>query len=217
MARTSLAERQARLDQQRARLQREEAKIREEARKARTRRLIEAGGLVDKAGLGELEANALYGALLEVAGRLGDPAERARWEAAGGRAFDRETRAREAETEPLILALAGAQPALVTARLRGLGFRWSKVLRHWEGLAIYDDARQAADELGGTLTRVGPVAEGDAGGRGAPDGAAEAGSASAPVSPSIPIETSGTERPGDAMTPDGTRPAAAPTAPDAAE
>ena len=108
MTRTSLAERQARLEQQRARLQREEAKVREAERKARTRRLIEAGGLVDKAGLGETEANVLYGALLEVAGKLGDPAQLSRWEAEGGHAFNREARAREAEREPLTLTLAGA-------------------------------------------------------------------------------------------------------------
>ena len=160
MTRTSLAERQARLEQQRARLQREEAKVREAERKARTRRLIEAGGLVDKAGLGETEANVLYGALLEVAGKLGDPAQLSRWEAEGGRAFDREARVREAEREPLILTLAGAQTALATARLRGLGFRWSKVLQHWEGLAVYDEARVAAEELGGTLRRVAPAASG---------------------------------------------------------
>ncbi|WP_299654980.1 conjugal transfer protein TraD [uncultured Jannaschia sp.] len=161
MTRASLAERQARLEQQRARLQREEAKVREAERKARTRRLIEAGGLVDKAGLGETEANVLYGALLEVAGRMGDPAQLSRWETAGGQAFDREARAKDAAREPLILTLAGAQPALVTTRLRGLGFRWSKVLQHWEGLAVYDEARIAADELGGTLRRVAPPAETD--------------------------------------------------------
>ncbi|MBP1806915.1 conjugal transfer protein TraD [Rubellimicrobium aerolatum] len=158
MALTSLAERQARLDQQRARLQREEAKIREDARKARTRALIEAGALVEKAGLAELDANALYGALRELAARVGDPDALARWRAEGGRAFDREAKARAAEKEPLILTLAGAQPALVTARLRSLGFRWSKVLQHWEGLATFRDAQAAAAELGGTLRRLAPPA-----------------------------------------------------------
>lgn len=156
MTRTSLAERQARLEQQRARLQLEENRVREAERKARTRRLIEAGGLVDKAGLLELEPNALYGALLNLAARQGDATEVARWQAEGGRAFDQEAKAREVEKEPLILSLDGVQAATVTARLRGLGFRWSKVMRHWEGLASYDAAKLAADELGGTLRRVAP-------------------------------------------------------------
>ncbi len=156
MTRTSLAERQAPLEQQRARLQLEENRVREAERKARTRGLIEAGGLVDKAGLLGLEANVLYGALLALAARASDGAQVARWEAEGGRAFDREAKARDAAKEPLVIVLAGAQPATVTARLRGLGFRWSKVLQHWEGLASYAEAKAAADELGGTLRRVGP-------------------------------------------------------------
>lgn len=170
MTRTSLAERQARLEQQRARLQLEENRVREAERKARTRRLIEAGGLVDKAGLLGLEANVLYGALLALAARASDAAQTARWEAEGGRAFDREAKARDTAKEPLIIALAGAQPATVTARLRGLGFRWSKVLQHWEGLASFEPAKAAADELGGTLRRVAPdvpvapPAEADTGG-----------------------------------------------------
>jgi hypothetical protein len=170
MTRTSLAERQARLEQQRARLQLEENRVREAERKARTRRLIEAGGLVDKASLLELDPNALYGALLGLATRLGDAAEVARWQAEGGRAFEREARARDVEKEPLILSLDGVQPATVTARLRALGFRWSKVLRHWEGLASFDAARRAADELGGTLRRVtadaAPAPAGGTGGSG---------------------------------------------------
>lgn len=173
MTRTSLAERQARLEQQRARLQLEENRVREAERKARTRRLIEAGGIIDKAGLLELDANALYGALLGLATRLDDAAEVARWQAEGGRAFEREAKAREVEKEPLILSLEGVQPATVTARLRALGFRWSKVLRHWEGLASFDAARRAADELGGTLRRVmadAPASEDPgAGGRGSGD------------------------------------------------
>ena len=179
MARTSLAERQARLEQQRARLQREEAKVREAERKARTRRLIEAGGLVEKAGLGTLDANILYGALLEIAAKSEDAAQRARWEAEGGRAFERETRAREADREPVILTLDGAQPALVTARLRELGFRWSKVLRHWEGLVVFDAAKAAAGEIGGIVQRVAPAMSPDR----ATQGSNETGEATAAPSP----------------------------------
>jgi hypothetical protein len=65
MARTTLAERQVRLEQQRARLQMEENSLREAERKARTRRLIEAGGLVDKAGLLGVDSAVLYGVIAE--------------------------------------------------------------------------------------------------------------------------------------------------------
>jgi hypothetical protein len=154
MARTSLAERQARLDQQRARLQREETRLRDDARKQRTRRLIQAGGLLAKAGLLELDANVLYGALLHVAHGANQPEQRERWRASGGRAFDQEAKARDAGRVPLILTLPHPAPAPLQAQLRQAGFRWSKVMRHWEGLAVHDEAQALATAHGGTLRRV---------------------------------------------------------------
>ena len=96
MTRTSLAERMSRLEQQKARLASEEAKIKNDERKARTRRLIEAGGLVEKAGLLDLEPNALYGALLSLSAGAKDSARVAEWAKAGGNIFDREAKARDA-------------------------------------------------------------------------------------------------------------------------
>ena len=155
MARTTLAERQLRLDQQRAKLQMEETRLREAERKARTRRLIESGGLVDKAGLLELDSAVLYGALLQVAADASNGERVEQWRVAGGRAFDREAKAREAGREPLVLTLPSPATAPVQAQLRKAGFRWSKVLRHWEGLALYSEADAIAKEHGGELRRVG--------------------------------------------------------------
>lgn len=154
MARTSLAERQARLAQQRARLQLEENRLKDAERKARTRQLIEAGGLIEKAGLMALEPNALLGALLSLQAGAADADQVKAWARIGGHAARRDARAQEAAKEPLILTLAAAQPTGVTARLRKAGFRWSKVLQHWEGLALYEEAQDLARELGGELRRV---------------------------------------------------------------
>ena len=71
----SLAERLRSHEQQKARLAEAEAKLKTAERKQRTRRLIEAGGLVDKAGLLDLEPNALYGALLSLVIRSEDSAQ----------------------------------------------------------------------------------------------------------------------------------------------
>ena len=68
-------------------------------RRARTRQLIELGGLVQKAGLVELvddDRATLFGAFLELAGRLQDVGQaeedagnlKARWRRRGLRAFD---------------------------------------------------------------------------------------------------------------------------------
>lgn len=162
MARTTLAERMARLEAQKNRLQLAENKIKTEERKQRTRRLIEAGGLVEKAGLLGLEPNALFGALLSLTEAAADKKHLAKWEAEGGRAFAREAKARDEGKEPLVLALSGSQPAPVTAALRAAGFRWSKVMQHWEGLARYEDAKALADQHGGTLRRLTPPATDDA-------------------------------------------------------
>lgn len=75
-------------------------------RRERTRHLIELGGLVKKAGLVELmddDRAALYGALLDIAGKLtGDDrsAALALWRRRGKRAFDVESDARAREHLP---------------------------------------------------------------------------------------------------------------------
>ena len=70
-------------------------------RRERTRHLIELGGLVQKAGLVELvedDRATLYGALLDLAGRVrdGDAGDvLALWKRRGKRAFDAEAEGRE--------------------------------------------------------------------------------------------------------------------------
>lgn len=154
MARTTLAERQARIEQQRARLQLEENRLKDISRKARTRNLIEAGGLVDKAGLLGLDSAVLYGALLGIAADASNVERVEQWRIVGGRAFDRATKADHAAREPLIILLPSAALAPLQAQLRKAGFRWSKVMRHWEGLALHDEAAALATENGGTVQRV---------------------------------------------------------------
>ena len=156
MARTSLAERMTRLEQQKARLAADEARIKNDERKARTRRMIEAGGLIEKAGLLDLDSNALYGALLSLASHAKDAAHVAEWAKAGGHVFDREAKARDAGREPLTVAFAGALPTPFTTQLRAAGLRWNKVLRHWEGLADNAVVAALAAEHDGEVQRVRP-------------------------------------------------------------
>ena len=69
-------------------------------RRARTRHLIELGGLMQKAGLVELtndDRATLYGALLDIAGRArGDDGVLALWKRRGKRAFDADAESAEA-------------------------------------------------------------------------------------------------------------------------
>jgi hypothetical protein len=152
----SLAERLRAHEQQKARLAEEEAKIRDAERKARTRRLIEAGALVEKTGLLDLDVNALYGALLSLKQGVGEAEQVAQWAALGGRTFAREARLRDEGKEPIVLTFPAPLPKEVTATLRAAGFRFSKVLQHWEGLAKPDDADAIAKPHGGTVRRINP-------------------------------------------------------------
>ncbi len=150
----SLAERLRSHEQQKARLAEAEAKLKTAERKQRTRRLIEAGGLVDKAGLLDLEPNALYGALLSLRDQV-DAAQLAKWTALGGRTFDREAKAHEAGREAFVLTFPTALPRDAGIALRAAGFRFSKVLQHWEGLARPENAEQLAAAQGGIARRIG--------------------------------------------------------------
>jgi len=57
----------------------------------------------------------------------------------------------------------------VTTTLRKAGFRYSRVMQHWEGLARFDEAATLAKAHGGTAHHVGETA-----GRAAASKAAEA-------------------------------------------
>ncbi len=150
----SLAERLQAHEQQKAKLAEQEAKLKIAERKARTRRMIEAGGLVEKTGLLDLDTNALYGALLSLREAAGSKKQVEQWAAMGGRAFSREANARGEGREPIVLTFAAALPLPVTVTLRAAGFRFNKVLRHWEGLARLEDAEVIASANAGTVRQM---------------------------------------------------------------
>lgn len=154
MARTTLAERMNRLEQQKAKLAEEEARLRDQERKARTRRLIEAGGLIEKAGLLDLDANTLLGAFLSVHSETSKPEILARWAAEGGKVFAQEAAVHERAREPLIVVFPKPVARELTAQLRASGLRWNRVLLHWEGLAEHDVIAPLVSGHFGTIKRV---------------------------------------------------------------
>jgi hypothetical protein len=153
----SLAERLRAHEQQKARLAEQEAKLKDAGRKARTRRLIEAGGLVEKVGLLDLDPNALYGALLSLRDGSSNAKQVEQWATLGGRTFAREARARDEGKEPVVLTFPAALAKDATAPLRTAGFRFNKVFQHWEGLARFEEAQLLAGTHGGTARRITPL------------------------------------------------------------
>jgi hypothetical protein len=53
-----------------------------------------------------------------------------------------------------VLAFPAALGRDATTALRGIGFRFNKLLQHWEGLAHFDEAEALASAHGGTVRRV---------------------------------------------------------------
>lgn len=154
MARTSLAERMSRLEEQKARLARDEAKLKADLSKQHTRRLLEAGMLVERSGLLDLNDGTLYGALLSLAAEMHDPRRIAKWSEAGRRAFEREKGKDRRAREALTVTFPAPLPTAFATRLRATGLRFNKVLQHWEGMADHDLVAALAAEQDGVVKRV---------------------------------------------------------------
>lgn len=147
----SLADRLQSYEQQKARLADVEAKLKLAERKAYTRRLIQVGTMAEKVGLLALDDDAIYGALMSL--KIDDKQVR-QWAIDGAEAFAREKQATDQDLEPVLLTLPVDPTREAVARLRSTGFRFNRVLRHWEGFASFEDAEILAEEYGGTAKKV---------------------------------------------------------------
>jgi hypothetical protein len=99
-------------------------------------RLIQAGGLVEKAGLPALDANALDGLLLVAKTTADDPDTLAQWTALGGRAFAREVRADDQAKEPVVISFPAPVARGVASALRTAGLRFNRSRRNGKAAPI---------------------------------------------------------------------------------
>jgi Conjugal transfer protein TraD len=148
----SLSERLRAFEQQKARLADTEVKLKLAERKARSRRLIEAGALVEKAGLNDLAAEALYGALLSLREGAKSAKQIEQWMSLGMRALAQDDKA--ADSEPIVLTFRIPLGKDAAVRMRSIGFRFNKVLRHWEGVASVAHAEDLARAYDGEMQRI---------------------------------------------------------------
>ena len=184
-----------RIEQAKARVAQDEAKLRADERKARTQRLIRAGGLVEKAGLLDLDANAFYGALRSLQGGATDKYQVELWAADGGRAFAEEAKRADEGKEPCVIIFPRPLSKEAAANMRQAAFRFSKIFMHWEGRARFADAQSLAAAYGGVArsvdedrARANPLTanEGDAG---AGKGRAANGGGDGYISPARPDQS----------------------------
>jgi len=140
---------QTKLEQKKARLVMEETRLKIQERKKRTRQLIEVGGLIVKAELDFLSANAIYGGLLEVQKQLSqDKSIISKWEATGKKAFEQEQKL----ATPVILSFPNAPTPDVKAAIRSHNLRWNSFRKEWYGNVKDLDSLKAylADNLDNT-------------------------------------------------------------------
>ena len=111
-------------------MQLEETRLKLKERKARTRYLIEMGGLVTKAGLDVLPKNALYGALLSIKENL-DTNENLISDCIvkGNSAFNKEKQ----DSKPVILSFASEPEKETRDTIRSLGLKFNRFRKEWYG------------------------------------------------------------------------------------
>jgi hypothetical protein len=119
------------LEQKKARLAAEEVKFKIKERKARTRLLIELGGLVVKAELESLPSNTLYGALLSLKDQMQTNNQNIidNWTKVGRSVFDKE----EKDKQTIILTFEAEPTKELTSKIRNLGLKWNFVRKEWYG------------------------------------------------------------------------------------
>ena len=126
----NVEEQKKKLQQKKNRLADEETKLKLKERKARTRHLIEHGGLIAKANLAHLPSNALYGALLSLKKQMdNDQIILDSWVTYGDSAF----KAEQNLFSQIILTFVTQPEKEIRTQIRSLGLRWNKFRSEWYG------------------------------------------------------------------------------------
>ena len=145
-------EQKVRLEQKKNRLIAEETRLKLKERKMRTRRLIEVGGLVTKAGLDYLDylaTNTLYGALLSIASSLvANQSIKDEWTKIGKTKLDEE----QTNKHAVILKFEQEPNSEIRKTIRNHGLKWNKLREEWYGYC--DNINFLKNDLGATLYQI---------------------------------------------------------------
>ncbi len=127
----NVEEQKKKLHQKQNRLNAEAIKLKLKERKARTKNLIENGGLIVKAELDHLPSNALYGALLFIKDELqNNPELMDCWLARGNKAFNEEIK----QTLAVILKFKHEPQKKIKDTIRcSYGLRFNRFRQEWYG------------------------------------------------------------------------------------
>lgn len=98
-------------------------------RKSRTRRLIELGGLVSKAGLEDLDSNTLLGGLIHLKQLATDSKMKEEFAHQGGQAFAKENQ----KKSPVIVKFDEKPDEKIRTKIREIGIKWNAIRQEWHG------------------------------------------------------------------------------------
>lgn len=127
-----LEKRKEALKLKKSRIEHQEKLLKLKERKNRTRLLIEVGGVASKAGIDHLNTNTLLGAFLEIKEKEKDEGAIKQWTKKGAEALDLD---KKQNGEPLIVTFAEEPVKSVKVKLRGVGLRWNRFRREWQGFS----------------------------------------------------------------------------------
>jgi hypothetical protein len=115
-----------------SRIEHQERLLKLKERKNRTRLLIEVGGIASKAGIDHLNTNTLLGAFLEIKEKGKDEGVIKEWTRRGAETLDVD---KQQNGEPFGVTFAEEPEKAVKVKLRGMGLRWNRFRREWQGFA----------------------------------------------------------------------------------
>ena len=147
----NLEEEKKKLALKKSRIEAKEKRLKEKERKVRTRRLIELGGLVSKAGVEELNNNTLLGALLDIKEKLKEESTVKKWKDKGAAVFEKD---KAQNGEALIVSFDAEPPREAKDTLRNLGLRWNRFRREWQGYAKKELLEKELEAFGARVEAV---------------------------------------------------------------
>ena len=145
----NLLDRKKELERQRIALLGKEKAIIEIERKERTKKLIELGGLVAKAGLDSLNTKTFYGALMSLSAQKEDLNVINSWQEQGTIAFAKDSKNQDGVS--LVIQFNEKPTPEVRTQIRALGLRWNAIRQEWQGKCRLELARALAEQYGGVL------------------------------------------------------------------
>lgn len=132
-------------------IQQQDNLLKMQERKARTRQLIEWGGLVAKAGLSHFKASTLLGALLDIKEQVdNNPMMIDHWSKHGGAIFNLN---QNNKTAVVVSFIKTPESELILA-LRNAGMKWNNIRKEWQGYTDVVKIRQLLENIDAEVFEV---------------------------------------------------------------